>query len=74
MDNSINQIEEKIKELNIDSLIQKNTYIDFCYKDEWYPAFITNSTENSKFDVIISINNTTVLQTKKRKVNIQWTF
>ena len=74
MDNSINQIEEKIKELNIDSLIQKNTYIDFCYKDEWFPAFITNSSENSKFDVIISINNTTILQTKKKKSKYSMDF
>ena len=56
MENTINKFEEKIKNLDIDSLIKKNSYIDFCYKDEWYPAFIKNTNENSIFDINISIS------------------
>ena len=64
MENTINKFEEKIKNLDIDSLIKKNSYIDFCYKDEWYPAFIKNTNENSIFDINISISPNKISITK----------
>ena len=57
MENTINKLEEKIKNFDFDSLIKKNTYIDFCYKDEWYPAFIKNTNDDSIFDINISIGS-----------------
>ena len=67
MENIINKLEEKIKNLDIDSLIKKNSYIDFCYKDEWYPAFIKNTNEDSIFDINISITSNKIISQSNLK-------
>ena len=56
MENLIKDLNEKSKELDIDSLIESNSYIDFYFKDEWTIAYIEREYGKIKYTLNILVN------------------
>ena len=56
MENLIKELNEKSKELDIDSLIESNSYIDFYFKDEWTIAYIEREYGKIKYTLNILVN------------------
>ena len=57
MENLIKELSEKSNKLNIDLLIESNSYIDFNFKGEWTIAFVEREFEKIKYTLNILINN-----------------
>lgn len=51
------ELQNKLKNINSASLYMKETYCNFIYQGSMYTAFITNVSENGKYDINIDFMN-----------------
>ena len=73
MENLIKELNEKAKDLNLDSLIETSYYIDYNFKGDWKIAFVESEFEKTKYTLNILINNKQIhnaLNIKRNKYNI----
>ena len=73
MENLIKELNEKAKDLNLDTLIETSSYIDYNFKGVWKIAYVEREFEKIKYTLNILINNRQIHNApniKRNKYNI----